>query len=319
MNFITIKDLNNTINKNIYKIPKDVDLIVGIPRSGLLVANMISLYLNLPLTDLESLLSGKIYNSGSTKKNNNWIKKIEDARKILVVEDSSVTGASINKFKEQIKGCKYKDKIVLLTIYVTKETKKLTDLYFSICELQRMFEWNYMHHRGIINACFDIDGVLCEDPTDEQNDDGEKYVEFIRNAPVRIIPTFTIGCLVTSRLEKYREDTEYWLKKNGIKYNKLIMLNLATREERIKSNCHGEFKAQVYKKYHNSNIFIESNENQAREIAQITGKAVFCVDTQEVINDNKIEKIRNNIKKGLKSIIPKKMKKLLKKILKKFN
>jgi uncharacterized HAD superfamily protein len=28
-------------------------------------------------------------------------------------------------------------------------------------------------------ACFDIDGVLCADPLPEQNDDGEKYINFL--------------------------------------------------------------------------------------------------------------------------------------------
>ena len=54
LNFITISMFNNTIYKNINKIPKDVDLIVGIPRSGLLVANLLALYLNIKLTDIDT-------------------------------------------------------------------------------------------------------------------------------------------------------------------------------------------------------------------------------------------------------------------------
>lgn len=57
MNFRTINDLNNLISKNLDKIPKDIDLIVGVPRSGLFVANLIALYLNLPLTDFDSFLN----------------------------------------------------------------------------------------------------------------------------------------------------------------------------------------------------------------------------------------------------------------------
>ena len=57
MNFRTINDSNNLISKNLDKIPKDIDLIVGVPRSGLFVANLIALYLNLPLTDFDSFLN----------------------------------------------------------------------------------------------------------------------------------------------------------------------------------------------------------------------------------------------------------------------
>lgn len=47
MNFRTLDQLNQCIYNNMYKLPRDIDLIVGIPRSGMLVANIIALYLNL--------------------------------------------------------------------------------------------------------------------------------------------------------------------------------------------------------------------------------------------------------------------------------
>ena len=50
MNFRTVSDLTKTIMKKIDIIPSDIDLIVGIPRSGLLVANYIALLLNKPIT-----------------------------------------------------------------------------------------------------------------------------------------------------------------------------------------------------------------------------------------------------------------------------
>lgn len=312
MNFITYNNLNNLIYNNLSKIPNDVDLIVGLPRSGMLIATMISLYLNLPLTDIDSLLNDKIYESGITKKNSKWIKKIEEARKILVVEDSSNTGTSIQKFKDQISNYKYKDKIILLTVFVTKETKKLTDMYFEICSMPRLFEWNYIHHIGVENACFDIDGVLCDDPTEEQNDDGEKYVDFIKNAKVKLKPTFTIECLVTNRLEKYRKETEEWLKKNDIKYNKLIMSPFENKEERIRNNSYGSFKAKLYKKMLKCNIFVESSKTQAIEIARISKKAVFCIENQTFYKPSNLEKSKEKIKK----IIPIRIKKIIKKILK---
>ena len=35
-----------------------------------------------------------------------------------------------------------------------------------------------LNHTTLEKACFDIDGVLCVDPADEQNDDGENYTDF---------------------------------------------------------------------------------------------------------------------------------------------
>lgn len=318
MNFRTISDLNDVINKNLHKIPKNIDLIVGVPRSGMLVANILSLYLNLPLTDIDSLLKGNIFQCGNTKKKK-WISNINEARKILIVEDSSNSGNSLHEVRKKIENTKLKEKIVLLTIYVTNFSKNLTDIYFEILEQPRIFEWNYLHHSNLNNMCFDIDGVLCLDPTEEENDDGEKYKKFIRNAPLRVVPTFTIGTLITARLEKYREDTEFWLKKNNIKYDKLIMMNFQTKEERIKSGSHGKFKGQNYKKIKNSNLFIESDSIQAEEIAKISGKAVFCIENQRVYSENTITKLKNNAKIETKKIIlkfiPFKIKILIKNII----
>ena len=46
MNYRNIADLNNTILQRLHIIPRDFDLIVGVPRSGMLPANLLALYLN---------------------------------------------------------------------------------------------------------------------------------------------------------------------------------------------------------------------------------------------------------------------------------
>lgn len=316
MNFRTYEDLAKIISNNLYKIPSDVDLIVGVPKSGLMVASMISLYLNLPLTDIDSLETGKIYSSGISKKRKTWIKKVSEARKILVVDDSSSTGITFNKTKEIINKSKYKDKIIFLVVFVTTKTKKLPDMYFDICELPRMFEWNYMHHGLLENACVDIDGVLCQDPTDEENDDGKKYIKFISNVKPRVIPTKKIKYLVTTRLEKYRKYTENWLKKNNIEYEKLIMMNASSKEERLRLGNHGLYKGEEYKKLDDAIIFIESSEHQAPIIANVSGKPAYCVDNGKLYLPNTVVK-EKKIRRIVRKYIPLSVRKLAKKVIKK--
>ena len=135
MNDITISQLNQDIINNLYRIPSNVELIVGVPKSGMLVATLIASQLNIPLIDLDSFLDGRIYHNGSTKQR----------------EDRHLE---------------------------VKESADLVDIYFKECTLSRMFEWNYMHHPLLKNTCVDIDGVLCRNPTEEENDDGEKYIYF---------------------------------------------------------------------------------------------------------------------------------------------
>lgn len=132
----------------------------------------------------------------------------------------------------------------------------------------RLFQWNYLNHAVAGRACFDIDGVLCFDPSEEQNDDGPKYVDFLLHARPLYIPGYKIAALVTSRLEKYRPQTEQWLRENGVQYDKLYMLNVASKEERIRLGCHADFKAETYKRLDDCILFVESNSRQARQIAE---------------------------------------------------
>ena len=316
MNFKTFKDLNSDIFANLHKLPADIDLVAGIPRSGLLAANIIALYKNLPLTDIDSLAESKISLINYTnRKRNNWIDDISQARKILIVDDSVCSGASLNMARVKLKNCNFFDKIIFMAIYAAKSSIKFVDLCFDLVEFPRMFEWNYLHHGGLINACFDIDGVLCPDPTEEQNDDGAKYIDFIRNVPARVVPSYKIGYIITSRLEKYRKETERWLKGKNIMYGELIMMNLATKEDRIKSGSHGKFKAEHYRKIKAANIFIESNTGQAQEIAKLSGKMVFCTDSHEVYMESLLIKAKREVRKLLSKILPRKIKDFIKKLI----
>jgi hypothetical protein len=64
MNYRSIATLNRQIVNWLDQLPSDLDLIVGIPRSGLLVANLLALHQNLPLTDIDGFLAGKIFYNG---------------------------------------------------------------------------------------------------------------------------------------------------------------------------------------------------------------------------------------------------------------
>ena len=55
-----------------------------------------------------------------------------------------------------------------------------------------------------------------------------------------------------------------------------------TAEERCRKGVHAEFKAKIYKKLSDTSIFIESDPRQAKKIAQLTGKMVFCATTDEL-------------------------------------
>lgn len=278
MNYRTIADLSHLISQQLYKVPSSVDLIVGVPRSGLLAANILALKLNLPLTDVAGLCEGRLLQSGKRGKRF----QIKKARHALVIDDSLCSGNSINEAKRQIGTANLSFSVDYGAIYVATGSQCYVDIFWEECPLPRVFEWNVMHHSVVENACIDIDGVLCRDPTDSENDDGERYLHFLKSVAVLVSPTGVIKTLVTCRLEKYRTVTEDWLASAGIRYSELIMLDLPSGESRRRWNKYGAYKGEIYKRS-NAILFIESNIFQACEIADISMKPVLATDINKMV------------------------------------
>jgi uncharacterized HAD superfamily protein len=256
--------------------------VVGIPRSGLLAANLLSLVSNIPLTDLDSLLQGRVYSSGtSTKRTARLDRGLGDMRRILVLDDSIKSGDAIRRARDQIAVAGVHAEIIFAAVYGLEASHPEVDLIFEQVKNPRIFQWNFMHHIVLEQACVDIDGVLCLDPTEQENDDGEAYCRFLSEAVPLYTTSRRISWLVTSRLEKYRDLTEAWLKRQGIEYGELVMLNLPSKEERQRQGVHGSFKADFYRRS-KSTLFIESEEGQAETIAKLSGKPVLCVETHQI-------------------------------------
>jgi uncharacterized HAD superfamily protein/orotate phosphoribosyltransferase len=291
MYYRTIADLNLILLKRLSILPRDFDLIVGVPRSGMLPANLLSLYLSKPYTDLGSFINGHIYKAGERGQ----FIDVREFKKVLVVDDSIASGSAMTKCKESLKHLEGEFSFSYCAVYVIPGKEKTVDYYFEVVPLPRYFQWNVFNHTSLEKACFDIDGVLCVDPRDDQNDDGPKYLDFVLNAPPLFIPRSKIGTLVTSRLEKYRKPTEQWLQNNKVQYNQLVMLDLPDMEARQKANSHAEHKAKTYLSP-SYVLFIESSLSQAMEINRITKKPVLCTENFEMIFES--ESVLYNIKSG---------------------
>ena len=291
MNYRNISDLNQIILKRLSILPRDFDLIVGIPRSGMLPANLLALYLSKPYTDIHSFVNGHIYKAGERGQ----FIDVKSFKKILIVDDSIASGSAMQKSKELIKSVSADFDISFCAIYVIPGKEKMVDYFFEVVPLPRYFQWNILHHTVLEKACFDIDGVLCVDPTHEENDDGPVYRDFVLNAKPLFIPSSKIGTLVTSRLERYRKETEIWLEKNNVKYNKLVMLDLPDMKARQRANNHAAHKANTYKESEYV-LFVESSLQQAIDINKITKKPVLCTENFEIIFD--AQSLSYNIKSG---------------------
>ena len=283
MQYRTYNDLSAVIRANMGRFQEPgYDLIVGIPRSGMIPAYMIGLFLNVNVCTFAQFRDDTILELFGQRPVSVDLASPWQARRVLIVDDSFNTGTKLHELMDALPS-ELRDRCDVCAIYTSREDVDVD--YLEVVPLPREFEWNIFHQAGHLSTtAFDMDGVLCRDPTEEENDDGPRYREFIRTATPLFLPSCPIGGIITSRLERYRPETESWLHAHGVDYGRLIMLDMDSAEERRRKQVHGSFKAQELVRG-GFNYFIESDENQAREINRLSGKPVYCVATNRIIDE----------------------------------
>lgn len=281
MNYRSVSQLNADTRRLGQEPLEDVDLIVGIPRSGLLAANLLCLYHDRPMTDVAGLEEGRLLNSGH--RYDGRVERFDDVDRALVIDDSVDTGRQMKETKRRIDGLDLPFDVEYAAVYVTTGGHRYVDHWGEVIKKPRVFEWNLMHHPMLNDFCVDIDGVLCPAPTRHENDDGENYREFLSTVDPLVVPSERIGWLVTCRLEKYREPTEAWLAEQGIEYDNLVMMDLPSKEARQRRDNHAEYKAEVYQET-GADLFVESSARQAATICERTGKPVFSYRANEMLS-----------------------------------
>ena len=268
----------NSMISLINKVLPDIicDIVVGIPRSGVLPASIIATKLNKPFATFNDLIHNHApYVGGRTLKDfHGWEKS-----KVLIVDDSLNNGNQLKKVQALIS--KLNITPIYLAVYVTPGKESFVDISLESLSTPRLFEWNILNHSFASRMCYDLDGVLCADPTNQDVLNENTYTNFLQTAKPLYIPSHEIGSIVTSRLSIHREQTEKWLKCHGIKYRKLVMMNTLTAQERRSFLAHSLFKAHEYKES-GADLFIESCKYQAIFIARTTGMPCFCVENNEV-------------------------------------
>ena len=144
-----------------------------------------------------------------------------------------------------------------------------------------LFEWNFFNSPFFAGrVASDMDGILCVDYSLHDDDDGPAYQRFLTEVPpLYLTRRHPIALIVTSRLEKYRPQTEAWLDKWGVKYDRLEMwpgADPAERWQRVGGASNSAARKARLFDQSGLAIFAESCPSQARDIAGLTGKPVLC-------------------------------------------
>jgi orotate phosphoribosyltransferase len=127
LNYRSIATLNRDIIAWIPRLPKDIDLVVGIPRSGLFVANLLSLYLNLPLADLEGFVNLRMLDGGQRCPVSSQEHFLKKRRNVLVIDDSLGTGTQMQQARDRIHAANLPHNVYYAAVYVIPENKTMVD------------------------------------------------------------------------------------------------------------------------------------------------------------------------------------------------
>jgi len=272
LNFISYKELVNDTRALASKL-KPHDLVVAIPRSGLIPGCIISELWGKPLTTPDMVAKDKPEVLSYGRRLQGGLPSIGS---ILVIDDSFNHGNELDKCKEKLKSVPKGIHITYAAVYGRKNDKGC--LCYKLVPQPRQFEWNWLHHESIEATCFDMDGVLCVKPTHMENDYGDNYEVFLKFTKPKFIPQVAIPAIITGRLEKYRPQTEAWLDKHNVNYKELIM-------RKDPGTPHAEHKANHLKLDRLKHCkFVEDEPAQAKAIANLADRPVICVSEMKVYN-----------------------------------
>lgn len=271
----------------VQRLPRELAAICGVARSGLAPAVELALALHLPLFTLSD--SG-VLNPGSGY-------RLSGSHElgpgpILVMDDSRGTGRSQTRAMS-VAARHWPDRRLLFAcLYFNSHDAALPYPDFWVRELNafHLFEWNLFNSPFFVDQIgADFDGILSTEwpgnAAGERFAEGDDYEAWLAAAPPLYLPRRDpLSLVATARLEKHRAATEAWLARQGVRVERLAMWpGTAAERWQLVDGVPAvvRFKAEQYAK-RRLQLFIESDPQQARQIAQLTGRAVLCPAAERV-------------------------------------
>lgn len=296
MIFISPTRLLTDIRTNLWKLRQyDFTGIIGIPRSGMIPATILSEELHIGMCSVNEFIDNngddKVFDRHGVRPINH-----KSTNTYLVLDDTCCHGTMGEKVFELKK--KFPNKIFVSAVVhidgpcdIYKPDICLVNLlkdpdFWKEPKYITLHYYNILNNQLSSNMLYDLDGLMCVDPPDDINT--EAYENYLRDPKPLYIPITTEDKpidICTYRLAKYEKDTRSFLKHYNINVGKLIMFQAGTREVRNLTSS-SYYKAQHYKdnKYM---LFIESNDNEAQQICMYSHKPVYCYTTGRMYKYNK--------------------------------
>lgn len=272
------------------RLPGNIAGIVGIPRSGMIPASILATLLQSPLYELTGDGSIRPLNHGGRGHLLGWAGAADGP--FVVVDDTIYGGGSMNEVRR--KTAQHRDRLIYAAVFVRPEVAGLVDIHEQVLPSPHLLEWNFFNSGVLVGAsidpvlwggaALDFDGILCHDPTVPDGDEGpseDAYVSWLTSATPRWLPRrLPVKCIITARLERWRSETEEWLRAHGVNWDRLIMHPAQRMSERNASDV-AAWKAEQLLAC-GCRLFMESDPRQAERIHHLSGLPVICPDAEQV-------------------------------------
>jgi hypothetical protein len=279
--YVTTAQFASDTDRLIGALPRDIDLVIAVARSGLLPGGMIACRLHVPLLTISR--SRGIVNPGHGIRMEG--QETTPRRHVLLIDDTSATGREMRENSETIRQAYPKSRLTRAAVYAHPDmlSRRLLDICVRVYPGLHYLQWNWCNAGHGQHAAFDFDGILCEECPTEDDDDGPRYRAFLANArPVHLPRRLPARLIVTARHEKYRKPTEDWLVHHGVRWDRLVMRTWDYDPSRDRIDQIARWKADYYRRS-DCTIFAESEPPQAEIINSVTGLPVLCPSLGRVL------------------------------------
>jgi hypothetical protein len=256
------------------ELPKDFDVVCAIPRTGLLAGTLLSQRWNVPLSTPEFLKNGLSWGVSGIDASTETLTK-GNFKRILLVDDSVGSGETIVEAEQLIREGLGNVAISRAAVITSHQGKSKIDYFKRVIHgADSVFEWALPIRYGRWSIATDLDGVVCKDPPTEVLENRVQYETWLKQVRPLFVPSYPFEAIVSGRLEKYREETTNWLRRNGVKFRSLYL---------AKSASDALHKVSVLKAL-KPRFYIESDPTLAEDIWKLSGIPTLCYKTMTMFS-----------------------------------
>lgn len=272
--FVTREQLARDTRTLLAALPEGIDTVVAVARSGFLPGADLATFLHLPLRAVSLSRGVTDFGHGGRMVGRDHLAP----RHVLLIDDTAATGRAMREVAPIVRAAYPDAQLTTAVVYAHPLAADQVDLFVSLYPGKHYLEWNWQNAGHGERCGYDFDGILVPDMVPKEWT-LESVLELQRTQPPLFLPRRTpVPLICTGRGEESREVSEGWLRRHGVRWDRLEMRPAGVGHDR---ESIARFKAEVYRES-DCTLFAESDPRQSEIIAREARKPVLCPAAERV-------------------------------------